>query len=789
MIKSYIRIAIRNLIKNKLYTIINVLGLAAAIGWCILGYVNYEYSQSYDSFHENSENIYRINSRIITGGNSMKYGMVPFALPSAARNDISGIEEFVRITRAGGIVRHGESVFNESFYFIDEKFFNMFNFPAVMGNSDIFSEKQRIIITERISEKYFGDLDPVGKILEITFSEELTESFAVQGVVENPPKNSSIRFNILMPMDKFKILNNLNESSWKRWIYGQFFQLSEGTSPKNIEDQLSSYIKIQNDSNPDRKIESFYLDPLKEIANNSRDLPGNLLWSGMHPAAIIGPTVMSFLTLLLACFNYMNTAIAYSARRLKEIGIRKVVGCRKGQLVKQFLGENFLLCTLALIAGLYLATHFVPYYDGLWPELDLKLDYFSNFNIIFFIIGLLIFTSLVAGGYPSFYIAKFDPVKILRGKQKLGKNNFLIKTLLVFQFSITMMSIIMTIVFAQNSVFQKNFDFGFEKDRIINIPVYNENIHNVFSSRIRNHNGIESMGSTRWIVGRSWTRREAEVETKKTRLGLMFVGENYLNTMKMDMTEGDKFDWNLNAEADNSILVNEEFTRVYGWNKPVGKIIKVENREYRVSGVMKDFYFRGFWGDLEPFAILKSKKENYRNIAVRFKEGMRAEVFAYIEKTWKETYPNLPFEGNFHDEISGEAMRVTDSIISAAVFNTITSLMIACMGLFALVSLNIAKKTKELGVRKILGATMFDTGRLISKEFIILILIGAVFASVSGYYSVQMLISSIYTQYVGFSFLPFVSACLIMITTAVITVCTHVVKAARTNPVNALRYE
>ena len=442
MFKNYLKIALRNLYKNKLYSMINIIGLGVAVGVCVAGYVNYQYSQSFDSFHENAEHIYAINSYNVQNDFRQNWSYIPMPMAPIIKKDIPGIEKLSRISVSGGTLRYGDKVFNESFFLVEKDFFEMFSFPIKWGNKETFNNQNSMVITEEIAGKYFGSDNPVGKQLILSPDGERVFDFIVRGVIQTPPKNSSLPIDIIIPFERFEELSGVNLSDWKSLARATFIQVAAKSSPAKIEGQLQVHTKQTNESNPDWKIQGFYLMPLLQLANSSGELSGGPFRQGMHPAAIVAPSVTALLVLLLACFNFVNTAIAFSSKRLKEIGVRKVMGGLRSQLVKQFLGENLLLCFIALLLGMLLAEIFVPAYDSLWPELSLSINYSDNLGLIGFLTGLLLFTALAAGAYPAFYVSAFNPVSIFRGEQKLGGTNQLIRVLLTFQFAISITAII-----------------------------------------------------------------------------------------------------------------------------------------------------------------------------------------------------------------------------------------------------------------------------------------------------------------------------------------------------------
>jgi ABC-type antimicrobial peptide transport system permease subunit len=715
--------------------------------------------------------------------------IVPTALAPVIKEEIQEVENYVRFARTRGIIRYEDKVFNESIAYTDADFFEMFTFPLNKGDKNVFKSKTGIIISSEIAQKYFGSENPVGKRITLSYTGEKFQNFIVGGVTAKFPKNSSIVFDILLPYSIYQKNRNIDDSDWKSWCNAVFIQTKSNTNSKIITDKIRNYISFQNNANPDRKVQEFYLDPLLNIAHRAHLVRGEILPFAMHPSAVYGPAVTAFLTLLLACFNFMNTSVAYSSRRLKEIGIRKVIGGHRRQLIAQFLGENFLLCILAFVTGMILAKWLVPVYDSLWPDISLDLDYSNNIGIFGFILVLISFTGIAAGAYPAFYISRFNPTEIIKGQQKLGNNNFFKRTMIVFQFSISIMAIISAFILSENADFQKNIDLGFEKDRIIVAPIKTYANYRLYKSEILSHPDIIETAGSSMLVGRRWSRTEVESNLIKSEVNVIDVGENYMEISDFRLLKGRFFMSDRESADKNSVVVNENFVKEFAWDSPLGKHIKMGSEEFKVIGVIKDFLPNGLFLDVRPFFMRLTDKENYRYISIKFNSQNPESIMNDLKITWKRLFPNLPFEGFYQDEVLLTSLRTNDSIKTAFIYNSITTVFIACMGLFALVSLNIVKKIKEIGIRKVLGATTGKITLIVSREFVILLLISVLIGTWCGYYLMNFMLSTIFAYTVGFKLMPFFSSTVLIFLFSLLTVSYQVFKAASSNPADCLRDE
>jgi ABC-type antimicrobial peptide transport system permease subunit len=793
MISSYPKVAIRNLYKNKFYAIINIVGLGVAMALCVVGYVNYQFGKSYNSFHENKDSIYLVNSYRVVDGNRQDWSLIPLPMGDAISKEIPGIEKFSRYSQAYGTVRHGDAVFSETISLVDRNFFDMFTFPIIAGSSDMRSDHSGIIITDAKAEKYFGDDNPIGKTLTISTDGENEFHFTVVGIMANPPKNSSIFVRMVVPIER---IDDLREdyalTAWDKWSRVTFIQVSDDYAVSGITEKLQPYTDICNEANEDFELNGFFLTSLPDLSSIAHDLRGQY-FNNMHPAALMGPTVTAFLVLLLACFNFINTAIAFALRRMREIGIRKTIGGMRGQLVLQFLGENLILCFIAMLLAAILAEVFVPAYDSLWPELSLTMNYSENLDLVGFFVGLLIFTAIAAGAYPAFYISNFKPIDILRSKQKIRGSNPLIRVLLTFQLALSMTSIIAAVILNQNADYIRNMDHGFDRENIMVVPIDGENDYTLMRDALIDHQDIASIGVTRHLMGRYYVGSTIKYEDLEKYIHLFQLGENYFETSGLTLLQGRAFDPDLTTDANDAIMVNEKMVSAFGWKEPIGLQVTIiysdSERVYNVIGVIEDFYPNGINSKIRPTALSLASPDKYNYMTVKCGSNDPIATAAYIEDTWKRVFPNMPYEGMWFEETHADEMEVNNSIRLVFLYIAVMVVIISSMGLFALVSLNISKRTKEIGIRKVLGATISNIGVLVCREFILLIIIGSFLAAAMGYFLVGSLLSSIWDNYVPFSLAPYLIAPILVLVVALMSVSFRVVAAATSNPVETLRYE
>lgn len=791
MFKNYLKVAIRNLLSNKLYAFINILGLGVAIAYCVVAYLNHTYNYEYDGFHQNAGKIFRAKTLRVLTDHEERLGIAPRPLGPALAADFSAVENSVRLTTAGAVFKVGENVFNENILHADPSFFEMFTFPLKYGSPDVLQDKSKIVLSEEMALKYFGEENPLGKQITARYGDGKTREFFVGAVAEKIPDPSSIQFDALAALDVLVDVGSDKPDDWADWAHAVFVQVSDAKQIENIENHLTPYVAAHNAAAPDFQIARMYFDSLKNLGRNawSEDLESDILKRAMHPAGMISPSIIAVLLLLMACFNYINTSIAFSSKRLKEIGVRKVIGGGRRQVIVQFMSENLLLCMLALVLGVALSEIFVPIHDNMWEYFELTLDYSKNLGLLAFLAGLLLFIGIVAGGYPAFYISAYQPVAILRGKQKFGGASMLSRVLLAFQFTVSILTVIGSFVFVKNADFLKNFDLGYNRDQAIVVPLADAKNYEPFRNAIEKNSGLVSVAGSRQHVGRNWYTRTIESAAVQTRADILAIGDEYLDTMKLRLVSGREFDKNFRGDVDASIIVNQKLVREFGWGDGLGQTVTLDSVRYSVIGVVEDFYNNGVWGQIKPCIFRLAKPEDFRYLVARIQANDMKAMNELLRSEWQRVVPDFPYEGFYQDEVMAEAISVSESIKTMFLYISVLAIVIAAMGLFALVSLNIARRTKEIGIRKVLGASMLSIVRLLNKEFVRLLIASALVASIAGYFSVQALLKSIYAYHVGFSLVPFVVAGLSVFVIAFLTVGSQVVKVATANPVDSLRYE
>lgn len=792
MIRNFLKTTFRNLLKNKSYLIINVLGLGLSLSCCIVGYLNYQFASEYDGNHLNGERIYRIQVTKEVQAETIPFGISPIPLAKAIKSKYSGISHSSVLNYTGVVLKKDLKIFNHNLAFVEEDFLEMFTYPLKYGAKEGLNDPGNVYLSERTASSFFGDIDPTGKILQLINDSGEEFPVFVGGVFEKVPMNTSIKFGAMTTFENYEKFTGSDPTSWGLFGAATFIMADSDEKPSHLEEALNEeFIGVQNLARDDWKVSSYYLENFMDMAENGRELRSHWLWQAPPPPAVIVPLIMGILMLLIACFNFTNTSIAISSKRLKEIGIRKVMGSNRSQLIIQFMGENLMVSIVAMFLALLVSMFFVPAYSAMWEFIDIKLDLLGNPSIYLFLFGLLVFTSVVAGAYPSLYISAYEPVAILRGNLSLGNTSIFSKSLLTAQYTLTVIALITSLAFANNAEYQNSMEVGYKKDGIIAVQVDNRSQYDRFLNRASALPSVAEVAGTsehigRWTYGRVLRNGESEIETD-----MMDFGLDYQNIMDLNIREGRYFTGELyEHDLENSIVVNEALVEEFGWEKPVGQVVQVDDStRLTVIGVMENFYMYGFWSPVQSLGIRPADDDEMNFVVVKSAGGELKETYEDLESAWYEVAPNNPFSGRYADEELKEAELVNSNITTMFVIIGILALILSCIGLYTLVSLNIIKRVKEIGVRKVLGASIYQIVSLLNRQFLWLLIIAALGGSALSYLAIDALMASIFTYYkvlgVATVLIPLATLFIIALGTA----SGKILTAAIRNPVESLRYE
>lgn len=791
MLKNFFKITFRNFRKNKSYVFINMLGLGLSLACCIVGYLNWKFAAEYDQNHANHERIYKLQINKAVQDSNVPYGITPLPLGAVIEDKITGVTHTSRYIETGLVLKKELKVFNQGVAFAEDDFLEMFTFPLKYGNEAAFFDRSKIILSNYTANTYFGeDVDPTGEIITIISEDGKQFPMTVGGVFEQIPQNSSVRFSALTHFDNYLKIREVENTDWKQFIAATFV-MTDGAFPQNLLDDINTnYVDVQNKARDDFKIGSYYAVQLTNLGSIAESIRANWLSQPPPPPAVVVPMIMAFLMLLIACFNFTNTSIAISSKRLKEIGIRKVMGSDRKQLILQFMGENLMLSFFSMLVALGFADFLVPAYSAMWDFITLELNLISDSEIYLFLIGLLVITSVIAGGYPSLYISAYQPVNILRGSLSLGGTNWFSKTLLGLQYMLTIIALISALAFSNNAEYQSNLDVGFQKENILGVRIENQLEYDRFTNLVSQMPEIDKLTGTThhigwWTYGRTLRAGEQEVESDMMNFSL-----DYMDIMDLKLKKGRYFKADLyEFDKENSIIMNDALVREFGWDEPIGKVVQIDDStRLSVVGVMEDFYMYGFFDPVEPCAFRLADKEEMNFVVIK-SEVNPTELRDKVESKWYDVAPNTPFNASFMDEELAGTDYVNNNISTMFKFLGMLALILSSIGLYTLVSLNVIKRVKEIGVRKVLGASINQILVLMNKQFFWLLLIFAMIGSVLSYLAIDTLMASIFAVYQAINVFTVLAPFILLMFIAVFIASSRIFRTAIKNPVESLRYE
>ncbi len=788
MIKSYLKMTYRSLKKNRLFSYISIFSLSVAIGCALALFVIMDLLLYIDHFHENADEIYQVKTVTKINDRNELWGNSPVPLGPALKADFPSIKSMVRLTYGNGIVRNNDRVFNERFLFADEDFMNMFSFPLKHGDRNALNEKNAVILTEDMATKYFGDADPVGQPITIKFRDGANITFFIRAVTENMPVSASFRFNFLIPYSHWLDFDRDTGSQWEKTTRAMFIQVGIPSELERIKTGFGRYINIQNDADPEWAAVDFIFDPLLNLVWSAYETRNSLAF-GQGATGVIVFMLIGIFLLLLACFNYVNIAIASNTKRLKEIGIRKVLGGSRAGIIRQFLGENIILCMLALIIGAVLTQYvFLPVIE-MSTDVEIMNSIFMGEDLWLILLGILLFTGIIGGAYPAFYISAFRPVQIFQKKLKFSRRNPFTKILLISQFSVNFLLITLCIVVRMNAEYQRGLDWGYDQDRLVVVPINAGSYFDPFNSEISMNPSVVHTAGARHHIGHSYANDIVEYQERQYDVKRFDVGAGYLESMKIRLISGQLFEADKEAEMETSLIVNEKFLISMGWEDPFEKQIKLNNKYYNIIGVVEDFHYSDFMDSIDPVMFRFTGKESYNYIVVRTGGESVEESGNFLRETWKRLIPDEPYEGFYQDEVFNGYFNGEDRISSLFGFFAAIALVISCMGLFGLVSINITKRTKEIGIRKVLGADFANLFNLINRPFLILLAVSLSSGSILSYFLINAVMEAMHEYHISVSAVHIVITSSFIVFTAVIAAFSQIYKAANSNPIDSIRYE
>lgn len=793
MFNNYLAIAWRTFKKNRYSVSISVFGLAVAFACSIVAYFNYEVNTTFDVLQKNRLDIYRINFKhITTTGVTVAYGICPIPLGGLLKENNTVVDAVVRYETADRDVKINDEVFNTEVVFTDPEFLEVFNLPMISGANIISGNN--LVLSDLLAEKYFGSENPIGQSLTLIVDQQPLE-FTVSGVFRNFGFNNSFHFQILTNLDNFYTTvadKRYAPDNWKLWNTTFLFIKDKSQIPA-IEASLQQYVQTQNLMRPDLKISEFYLDPFSGMAERARasQLKGHWFGQPLPPAAVIVLFVISAVLLTVACVNLTNTTLAMAGSRLKEIGLRKFLGARRKDLRVQFLVENFVLCLVSLTLGFLLAEYFLPAWDALWPDLNFNVTYLTNPSFLIFITSVTLLATIISGAYPAFYISSFQPLTVLKGKLKFGGTTLLTRILLVFQLTISLVAIIFNLSFYSNTVYQETYDLGFDSHSVIQIPVKNQGEFEMLKYELAKNPKINSISGSEHHISSNAYKGSVKVNQTEREVDMLNIGDNYLETLNIRLVEGRPFEVNSTTDQLESIIVNEEFVKSFKLgNSAIGsRVVLYDSVPLFIVGVVKDVYLNALFQPIQPLAFRYSLPSTYQFLTLNAKQHDLLNIQQETVKIWKALLPNRIYEGKIMDEEMAEALQHFRNVTILYSFLGSVTILLSMSGLFSLIALHIQKRLKEIGLRKMMGASIAQLLWLAGKPFLIILIIACILGTVGGVFSANTFMNAIWEYYRQTSVLTILVSILSVLVIAILSVAYRINQVRTVNPVDIIREE
>jgi len=789
MFKNHLKIALRHISRNKGYVFINVIGLGIALACSMIAFVNWQQGATADKFHEKHEQIFRVIASAV-GANGLQ-GNVETPLGTRPVEDIEGVVAGVRFENNGVIIQNGDDVFSENLNVADGNFLEVFTYPLIAGDANAMKDPSKLLITEKTAKKYFAEEDPIGRILTINPGQTSQKDFIVGAVLKNHPSNSCLEFNFLTNIAYVESGPNPDTlENWKTRMAATFLVLKNPNQQKEIEAQLAQYIPLQNAVPNTSTRAKYFLQPLGNVFMDM-ELHNNWMNEAIHPAFYWGPGLMALLILLTACLNFTNTTISFSNKRLKEMGVRKVMGGGRWQLMVQLLGESLVICTLAAGVGIIIAEYLTPLYNQMWSDvgLDLSLNYFSNSGLLSFLLVAIVGTAIIGGAYPAFYISSFKPSHIFRGSTKFGGDNWLVRSLLGLQIIISLIAVIGGVTFSQNATFQKNTDLGFNVDGIINVNLDGKKHFETFRNIISENPDIQGItGSHNNLGFGEWWSNIGKVEENRS-AQMQYIGEDFMEVMGMELLAGRTFDKNLETDFETSIIINEKLAEMQGWEDPVGEQIEMFEETYNVIGLAKEFYANSFFSKPTPNIFMFRKPKSLRTMKIKVANSKLIATNKFLKEKWVAAFPLVPFSSFYQDEMLASALVVSENISNIYTFLAIVTILLAAFGLYSLVSLNVLKRAKEIAVRRVLGASPQNITYTINKHYFLVFLVSGIIGGIVGAWNALFLTEQIFEVYKGINNLSIILCVVGICLIGALTIGSKLLGVLRTNPAETLKSE
>ncbi len=797
MLRNLLKVSIRTLVKDKSYSVLNILGLTIGITCSLFLFLYILHELSFDRYHKNAQNIYRVVSNIKEPDNAFTWAVAQIPLAEELQLNYPEVKNAVRFFGTGRTqYKNGEQQFyEEDFYLADSTVFDMFTYPFMYGDpATALDNPFSIVLTETTAAKYFSDISGA---LGQSIQNQQGEEFKVTGIMHDVPLNSHFIFDALISRNTRPDF----QGSWGNFGVFTYVQLPEGYDLSKMYASLDKVIEEKVDPIFEQFgiTIKYELQPILDIHLYSK-IQDEAEAGGDISYIYIFMSVALFM-LIIACINYMNLATARSVSRAREVGVRKVMGSQRIQLIAQFITESVVIALTALVLSVILVYALLPFFNQLANK-TLPFSFILQWPVIVSLLAIVFFVGIVGGSYPAFYLSSFNPVNVLKGKVSArGGNAVFRKVLVVFQFGISIFMLIATLIVYNQLQFMRNKDLGFEKERVIRLSLNEQALREksrVLVDRLKQSPDVASVGMASSSPGQGIGKLLLKVEDNDGKLvdrgvDLFAADYDFVKTLGMTIVEGRDFSRDVISDTTYAVLVNEAMVARMSWDNPIGKKFIFDGGdepdvEKRVVGVIKDYHQNSLYDAIEPLMILLQLQSG--NVFVRTGEGDVRQSLKSVEQAWKEVFPTYTFAYEFLDADFDSQYKADEKRSQIFTVFSILTIVIACLGLLGLAAFTTEQRTKEIGVRKVIGASVQHLVALVSREFFVLVGIGMVLAfPIAWYFTSDWLQNFAYRIELEAQWPTFVMSALLAFVITLLTVGYHVVRAASVNPVESLKEE
>ncbi|MEM9324500.1 MAG: FtsX-like permease family protein [Bacteroidota bacterium] len=786
MLVNYLIASFRSLIRDRFFVLVNLFSVAIAFSLGTLAYFNWDFNASFNKYFPNADHIYKVNATKVVGEDGLEIGISPLALANHLTGTTDGHLEVTRYVGEPWMIKVGNELFREQIGFVDENFLDVFPYETLQGHTGEPLTAASVVISKALATRLFGNQVATGQSILLVEDSGEQHSFVVSSVLDEWPSNTGFSFSMLMSIRHYVDFHDIDEANWGHWVDGTFVESIHQT-PSSIQADLNQALPVQNASNPQLEIARYTLQNLVEWAHHERELAMGRFRTPLHPASMVGLLSSAVCVMLLAGFNFANTAIAVSAKRLKEIGVRKALGGSRKNIIIMLVIENIMQLLVALMLSGVFTMLLVPQFNALFSVEIIQPNHSNLPAFAVYLLVLWLLMGLLAAGYPAIYISRFQTIEIFRQRVKLSGKNYFTKTMLAFEFIIVFYNLFALGAYFSNARYQESLDKGYQMDGVLNIPLYEANNYLSLRDEADRRSSIEVYGGTQDIIGFGAAQMTFEYEGAYHQVEMLQVSTDYLKTIGIRLQQGRFF---LGEQRKDEIIINELLDRKLGGSM-LDQQLTLNGEQYKVIGVIDDFKNKPTMvgGKMEPTVLFQALPSAFQYLAMKARTGDAQSLKREMEVSWVRIFPNLLYRGFPQEESMFSVRQTNNIIIKINLFVTIIAVVISVLGLYTLVALGIQRRSKEFGIRKVLGANTAQIFYLINRDLLLLVAIAGILALPAAGYFTKSILDIVFTYHIQLSGIYYIIPLLAVLIIAIGSVGFRAWKSASSNPVVHLRSE